>query len=119
MPGAQPNVSATLALDLARRPLLGVSAENLSQADRDANHLVADQGVSVQRIVTGSAAERAGIEYMRQVATQNLPGLWSPLDLSLLAIYGSANFVTSEEDTRAIVDAVNRAHPGRCDGRHG
>jgi membrane-associated protease RseP (regulator of RpoE activity) len=54
--------SRTLALDLGRRPLLGITAKNLSQAERDANHLGADQGVSVQPIVPGSAAERAGIK---------------------------------------------------------
>jgi hypothetical protein len=55
----------------------------------------------------------ASDNYMRQVAAQNLAGLWAPLDLPVLAIYGSADFVTSEDDNRAIVDAVNRAHPGR------
>jgi pimeloyl-ACP methyl ester carboxylesterase len=55
----------------------------------------------------------ASDEYMRQVAAQNLPGLWSPLVMPVLAIHGSADFVTSEDDNRAIVDAVNRAHPGR------
>jgi uncharacterized protein len=55
----------------------------------------------------------ASDEYMRQVAAQNLPGLWSRLDLPVLVIHGSADFVTSEDDNRAIVDAVNRAHPGR------
>jgi pimeloyl-ACP methyl ester carboxylesterase len=54
----------------------------------------------------------ASDEYMRQVAAQNLPGLWSTLDLPVLAIHGSADFVTSEDDNRAIVDAVNQAHPG-------
>jgi pimeloyl-ACP methyl ester carboxylesterase len=55
----------------------------------------------------------ASDEYMRQVAAQNLPGLWSRLDLPVLVIHGSADFVTSEDDNRAIVDAVNRTHPGR------
>jgi S1-C subfamily serine protease len=53
--------SPTLALDLGRRPLLGITAANLSQADQDANHLAADQGVSVQRITPGSGADRAGL----------------------------------------------------------
>jgi pimeloyl-ACP methyl ester carboxylesterase len=55
----------------------------------------------------------ASDEYMRQVAAQNLPGLWSTLDLPVLAIHGNADFVTSEDDNRAIVDAVNQMHPGR------
>jgi len=38
---------------------------------------------------------------------------WSRLHVPVFAIYGSADFVTSEDDNRAIVDAVNRAHPGR------
>ena len=56
----------------------------------------------------------ASDDYMRQVAAQNLPGSWSRLDLPVLVIYGSADFVTSEDDNRAIVDAVNRF--GRPDG---
>lgn len=55
----------------------------------------------------------ASDEFMQQVAALNLPGLWSPLDLPVLAIHGSAEFVTSKDDNRAIVDAVNRTHPGR------
>jgi pimeloyl-ACP methyl ester carboxylesterase len=55
----------------------------------------------------------ASDEYMQQVAAQNLPGLWSQLDLPVLAIHGTADFVTSEDDNRAIVDAVNQVHPGR------
>src|SRR5262245_48797465 len=54
--------SPTLALELGRRPLLGVTATNLLPADRDANHLAADQGVTAQRITPGSGADRAGIQ---------------------------------------------------------
>jgi pimeloyl-ACP methyl ester carboxylesterase len=51
--------------------------------------------------------------YLRDVAALNLPALWAPLDLPVLVVYGSADFITSEADSRAILEDVNRAHPGR------
>jgi len=51
--------------------------------------------------------------YLRQVAALNLPALWAQLDLPVLVVYGSSDFITSEADSRAIVESVNRTHPGR------
>ncbi|WP_156944284.1 PDZ domain-containing protein [Bradyrhizobium sp. Ec3.3] len=51
--------------------------------------------------------------YLRNVAALNLPALWAPLDLPVLVVYGNADFITSEADSRAILEDVNRAHPGR------
>jgi pimeloyl-ACP methyl ester carboxylesterase len=51
--------------------------------------------------------------YVRQVAALNLPALWAPLDLPVLVIYGSSDFITSEADSQAILVDVNHAHPGR------
>jgi pimeloyl-ACP methyl ester carboxylesterase len=51
--------------------------------------------------------------YLRQVAALNLPALWAPLDLPVLVVYGSSDFITSEADSRAILEDVNRPHPGR------
>lgn len=51
--------------------------------------------------------------YLRNVAALNLPALWAPLDLPVLVVYGSADFITREADSRAILENVNRAHPGR------
>ena len=50
------------AVDLPRRPLVGITAESLSQAERDANYLAADQGVLVQRTIPRSAAARVGFQ---------------------------------------------------------
>ena len=55
----------------------------------------------------------ASDDYLRQVAAQNLPALWAQLDLPVLVVYGSADFITSEADSRAILEDVNHAHPGR------
>ena len=49
---------------------------------------------------------------MRQVAGQNFPALWAKLDLPVLVVYGSADFITSEADSQAILEDVNHAHPG-------
>jgi hypothetical protein len=42
-----------------------------------------------------------------------MPALWTLLDLPVLVVYGSSGFVTSEADSRAIVEDVNRTHPDR------
>ncbi len=49
--------------------------------------------------------------YLRNVAALNLPALWAAIDLPVLVVYGSADFITSEADSRAILEDVNRAHP--------
>jgi pimeloyl-ACP methyl ester carboxylesterase len=59
----------------------------------------------------------ASDDYLRQVAALNLPALWAQLDLPVLVVYGSSDFITSEADSRAILEAVNRTHPGRADLR--
>ncbi|WP_338831813.1 PDZ domain-containing protein [Bradyrhizobium sp. 27S5] len=51
--------------------------------------------------------------YLRQVAALNLPALWAPLDLPVLVVYGNADFITGEADSRAILQNVNSVHPGR------
>jgi pimeloyl-ACP methyl ester carboxylesterase len=64
-----------------------------------------------------AAAESIGYpasdDYVRQVAAQNLPALWAKLDLPVLVVYGTSDFITSEADSRAILDDVNSVHPGR------
>jgi len=42
-----------------------------------------------------------------------MPALWALLDLPVLVVYGSTDFITSEADSRAIVEDVNRTHPDR------
>jgi pimeloyl-ACP methyl ester carboxylesterase len=50
--------------------------------------------------------------YMQQAAALNVAEAWTRFRLPLLAIYGTADFVTTEADHRRIVDIVNDAHPG-------
>jgi len=52
--------------------------------------------------------------YLQQVAGQNLEGLWSRLDgTDVAVIYGAADFITGAAESKAIVDAVNFARPGK------
>jgi pimeloyl-ACP methyl ester carboxylesterase len=55
--------------------------------------------------------------YLRNLAALNLQALWEPLDLPVLVVYGSADFITGEADSRAILEDVNRTHPGRGEFR--
>jgi len=51
--------------------------------------------------------------YLREVAAVNLPALWAQLDVPVLVIYGSADFSTSEADSRAILESrlTTRSEP--------
>jgi alpha-beta hydrolase superfamily lysophospholipase len=52
--------------------------------------------------------------YVQQVAAQNLEGLWAKLEgTDVGVIYGSADYVTGVAESRAVVDAVNSARPGK------
>jgi alpha-beta hydrolase superfamily lysophospholipase len=54
------------------------------------------------------------IEYLQQVAGLNILSPWTHLDVPVLAIYGSADFVTDLTDHQLIVDTVNKVHPGNA-----
>jgi hypothetical protein len=49
--------------------------------------------------------------YLQQVAAQNIVEPWIRFSKALLAIYGTADFVTVEADHQRIVDIVNATHP--------
>jgi alpha-beta hydrolase superfamily lysophospholipase len=42
-----------------------------------------------------------------------MPALWAQLDLPVLVVYGSSDFITSEADSRPIVEDVNLTHADR------
>jgi pimeloyl-ACP methyl ester carboxylesterase len=55
-----------------------------------------------------------GDDYFRQLVTLNVAEPWTKLAIPVLAIYGTADFVTDEADHHRIVDIVNGAHPGNA-----
>jgi uncharacterized protein len=54
----------------------------------------------------------ASAAYMQQAASLNIAEPWTKLSVPLLAIYGTADFVTAEDDHRRIVEIVNSVRPG-------
>ncbi|HXJ11349.1 MAG TPA: alpha/beta fold hydrolase [Candidatus Limnocylindrales bacterium] len=50
--------------------------------------------------------------YLQQVAAVNMAELWTRVSVPVLALYGTGDFVTSEEDHRRIAAIVNANHPG-------
>jgi alpha-beta hydrolase superfamily lysophospholipase len=54
----------------------------------------------------------APASYMQEAAELNVAQPWLKLDIPLLAIYGTADFITAEDDHQRIVDIVNAIHPG-------
>jgi pimeloyl-ACP methyl ester carboxylesterase len=55
-----------------------------------------------------------GDDYFRELVTLNVAEPWTKLAIPVLAIYGTADFVTDEADHRRIVDVVNGVHPGNA-----
>jgi pimeloyl-ACP methyl ester carboxylesterase len=53
-----------------------------------------------------------GDDYFRELVTLNVAEPWTKLSIPVLAVYGTADFVTDEADHRRIVDIVNGVHPG-------
>lgn len=51
--------------------------------------------------------------FFQQLADLNLPEAWSKLDAHVLALWGQAEFVSTEADHAMIAEQVNRAHPGK------
>ncbi|HEX5259809.1 MAG TPA: alpha/beta hydrolase [Sphingomicrobium sp.] len=56
----------------------------------------------------------AADSYMQQVAALNIARLWTKVDVPVLAIYGTADFVTDRDDHQRIVDIVNSVHSGQA-----
>jgi pimeloyl-ACP methyl ester carboxylesterase len=50
--------------------------------------------------------------YVQEVAAVNVIEAWASLDVPVLAIYGSSDFVTEEGDHQRIVSVVNTGHSG-------
>jgi len=50
--------------------------------------------------------------YMQQVAAVNIIGLWSKVNVPVLAVHGESDFVTEAPDHQRIVQVVNMHHPG-------
>lgn len=51
--------------------------------------------------------------YMQQVANLNLADVWRPLDVPVLVIYGTSDFLTSGSEHEYLANIINSYHPGR------
>jgi uncharacterized protein len=66
-----------------------------------------------------SCKQRNGIypvaaAYVQQVAALNIIEPWLRLNVPVLAIYGTSDYVVARDDHRRIVDVVNHVHPGNA-----
>ncbi len=50
--------------------------------------------------------------YLQQIAATDFADLWTRLKPDTLLVYGSADFLTSAEEHREILDTINAARPG-------
>lgn len=54
------------------------------------------------------------IEYFQQVADINIRDLWMKTNVSVLAMHGASDFVSSSAEHRQIAEIVNQYHPGKA-----
>ncbi|HYG99134.1 MAG TPA: PDZ domain-containing protein [Terriglobales bacterium] len=52
--------------------------------------------------------------YMRQLADLNLPAQWKSVNIPVLIMYGTSDPLTSADENRYLVNAINSFHPGRA-----
>jgi pimeloyl-ACP methyl ester carboxylesterase len=53
------------------------------------------------------------VTFLRQVAALPMSEYWSKTDADVLAVWGRAEYVSTEADHRAIADLINAKHQGR------
>jgi pimeloyl-ACP methyl ester carboxylesterase len=53
------------------------------------------------------------VAFMRQVAALPISEYWSKVNADVLALWGKAEYVSTESDHRMLADLINKAHPGR------
>jgi hypothetical protein len=51
--------------------------------------------------------------YFQQIYALNLPGIWKTVGASVLALWGTSDFLSSRMDHEQLADAVNSALPGQ------
>jgi uncharacterized protein len=52
--------------------------------------------------------------YMQQIGDLSLGKQWKQVDIPVLVIYGTSDPATSADESRYLVDLINRYHPGRA-----
>jgi uncharacterized protein len=53
------------------------------------------------------------VAFWAQLSNYNFPSYWAKVDAHVLALWGSSEFITTEEDHPLIAEVVNKAQPGR------
>jgi pimeloyl-ACP methyl ester carboxylesterase len=91
------------------------------------DHYVNHEGLTPEQVAAKEPALRpmvdeiyqegkyyAGCHYLffRQLSSKNLAEAWTKFPGHALAVWGKADFVSSESDHALVAEIVNRAHPG-------
>jgi pimeloyl-ACP methyl ester carboxylesterase len=50
--------------------------------------------------------------YMQEVAAQDIASIWREVRARVLVVYPTSDFITSEDEHRYLVNAINAMHPG-------
>ncbi len=65
------------------------------------------------KLAPGGKIVGRSVPFWAQLATRSLPAAWAKGNASVLAIWGTNDFVASREDHPFIAEIVNRARPGK------
>ena len=64
-------------------------------------------------LVPAGRMEGRSQTFWSQLATKNLPAYWAKGNASVLAIWGTNDFIAAEADHPLIAEIVNKARPGK------
>lgn len=68
--------------------------------------------LAVRDLVPGGLMYGRPVAFWAQLSGYNFPSYWTKVEAHVLALWGSSEFITTEEDHPLIVEIVNKAHPG-------
>lgn len=103
--------------------LQGLAPDSVERAMRVKERCMHDLLVERQSLAQVIAADStcrpyvqypAHYTYMQQVNAQNLAALWRAVRARVLVVYPTSDFITSEQEQRYLVDAINVMHPGQA-----
>jgi hypothetical protein len=103
--------------------LQGIAPDSVDRAmrvkERCMHALLVDRQTLDQVIASDSTCRPyvqypAHYTYMQQVAAQDIAALWRSVHSRVLVVYPTSDFITSEQEHRYLVDAINVMHPGQA-----
>lgn len=112
-------------LDNLRRQLVlqGIAPDSVDRAMRVKErcmHALLVERRTLDQVIGSDSTCRPYVQYpahstyMQQVNAQDIGALWRAVRAQVLVVYPTSDFITSEQEHRYLVDAINAMHPGHA-----